>query len=493
MSAPHLTPEEFREQGHRVVDWIADYWASVDDLPVLAQVRPGEVAAALPTSAPEQPETLDAVLADLDAHLVRGLTHWQHPRFFAYFPANSSPAGVLGDLLSSGIGTQGMLWATSPAATELEQVVLDWLRQALALPDAFARGGTGGGVIQDTASTATFTAVLAALHRATGGAARRDGVPAGAFAIYGSTQAHSSLLKAAMMSGLGERAVRSVAVDPKTQSMDVAALREAMAADAAAGVRPVLVQSAVGTTSTGAIDPTAAIAEVAAEHGAWLHVDAAWAGVAAVCPEHRWIHDGVEHADSYVTNPHKWLLTTFDCSAFWVRDRADLVGALSILPEYLRNPASESGAVVDYRDWHPQLGRRFRALKLWTVLRTYGLSGLRAHIEAGVAQATRFADLVRADDRFEIVTEPVLGLVVFRVVGGDIGDERTMALMEAVNASGTAYLSHTKVEGRAALRLATGSWRTTDADIDRTWEALVAHCRSDDSATQGRRKHRSAG
>jgi aromatic-L-amino-acid decarboxylase len=235
----------------------------------------------------------------------------------------------------------------------------------------------------------------------------------------------------------------------------------------------VLVQSAVGTTSTGAVDPTAAIAEVTAEHGAWLHVDAAWAGVAAVCPEHRWIHDGVEHADSYVTNPHKWLLTTFDCSAFWVRDRTELVGALSILPEYLRNPATESGAVVDYRDWHPQLGRRFRAVKLWTVLRTYGLSGLRKHIESGVAQAARFADLVRADDRFEIVTEPVLGLVVFRVVGGDEGDERTMALMEAVNASGTAYLSHTKVEGRVALRLAAGSWRTTEADIDRTWEALV--------------------
>ena len=366
----HLTPEEFREQGHRVVDWIADYWARLDGLPVLAQVRPGEVAAALPASLPEEPEPLDAVLADLDAMLVPGLTHWQHPRFFAYFPGNSSPAGVLGDLLSSGIGIQGMIWTTSPAATELEQVVLDQLREALGLPDAFARGGAGGGVIQDTASTATFTAVLAALHRATGGTARRDGVPAGTFAIYGSTQAHSSLLKAAMMSGLGERAVRSVAVDPKTQAMEVDALREAMAADRAAGVTPVMVQSAVGTTSTGAVDPTAAIAEVAQEHGAWLHVDAAWAGVAAVCPEHRWIHDGVEHADSYVTNPHKWLLTTFDCSAFWVRDRSALVGALSILPEYLRNPATESGAVVDYRDWHPQLGRRFRALKLWTVLRT---------------------------------------------------------------------------------------------------------------------------
>jgi aromatic-L-amino-acid decarboxylase len=453
MSAPHLTPEEFREHGHRVVDWVADYWAGLDGLPVLAQVAPGEVAAGLPGVVPDEPEPLEAVLGDLDALLVPGLTHWQHPRFFAYFPGNSSPAGVLGDLLSSGIGIQGMLWATSPAATELEQVVLDQLRLALGLPDTFARDGRGGGVIQDT------------------GSARVDGVPAGKLRIYGSTQAHSSLLKAAMMSGLGERAVRSIAVDPRTQAMDVAALRETMTADAAAGVRPVLVQSAVGTTSTGAVDPTSAIAEVAREHEAWLHVDAAWAGVAAVCPEYRWIHDGVEQADSYVTNPHKWLLTTFDCSAFWVRDRDDLVGALSILPEYLRNPASESGAVVDYRDWHPQLGRRFRALKLWTVLRSYGLTGLRAHIEAGVAQAARFAELVRADERFEIVTEPVLGLVVFRVVGED---DRTMALMEAVNASGSAYLSHTRVEGRAALRLATGSWRTTQADIDRTWAALVA-------------------
>ena len=466
-----MSPEEFREHGHQVVDWIADYWSSVGERPVLAQVQPGEVASALPTTVPEQPESLDAVLADLDRVLVPGLTHWQHPRFFAYFPANSSPAGVLGDLLSSGIGAQGMIWATSPAVTELEQVVLDQLRGALGLPDAFAHGGAGGGVIQDTASTATFTAVLAALHRATEGGARRDGVPAGRSTIYGSTQAHSSLLKAAMMSGLGESAVRAIAVDPKTQAMDAAALREAMAADVGSGLTPVLVQAAVGTTSTGAVDPVAEIATVAREHGAWLHVDAAWAGVAAVCPEHRWIHDGVEHADSYVTNPHKWLLTTFDCSAFWVRDRSALVGALSILPEYLRNPATESGAVVDYRDWHPQLGRRFRALKLWTVLRTYGLSGLRTHIENGVRQATQFADRVRADGRFEMVTEPVLGLVVFRVVGDD---DATMALMETVNASGTAYLSHTKVEGRTALRMAVGSWQTTDADVERTWEALVS-------------------
>ena len=272
------------------------------------------------------------------------------------------------------------------------------------------------------------------------------------------------------MSGLGEDAVRSIEVDPVTQAMDAAALRATIESDRSAGRIPVLIQAAVGTTSTGAVDPVTEIGAIAREYAVWLHVDAAWAGVAAVCPELRWVNDGVaEYADSYVTNPHKWLLTTFDCSTFWVRDRAALIGALSILPEYLRNPASESGAVVDYRDWHPQLGRRFRAVKLWTVLRTYGLEGLRAHIRSGVELAAHFADLVRSDQRFEIVTEPVLGLVVFRVVGED---DLTMSAMDALNASGVAYLSHTKVNGRAALRLAVGSWRTTRDDLDRTWQEL---------------------
>ncbi|WP_207206758.1 pyridoxal phosphate-dependent decarboxylase family protein [Nocardioides ganghwensis] len=465
----HMSPEEFRRQGHAAIDWIADYWASLDDLPVRAQVAPGDVRRQLPASAPEAGEPFDAVLADLDRVVVPGLTHWQHPRFFAYFPANSSPAAILGDLLSSGIGAQGMIWATSPAVTEVEQVVLDWFAEALGLPEDFRSDGPGGGVIQDTASTATFTALLAALHRASGGEVRRHGLGDAGWRVYGSTQAHSSLVKAAIMAGLGEDAVRAIGVDPLTQAMDLDALRAAIEADVELGLTPVLVHLAAGSTSTGAMDDVVGAGRIAREHGAWVHVDAAWAGVAAVCPEHRAHLAGVESADSFVTNPHKWLLTTFDCSTFWVRDRAALTGALSILPEYLRNAASESGEVVDYRDWHPQLGRRFRAIKLWAVLRTYGLEGLRAHIRSGVELAAHVADLVAADDRFEMVTEPSLSLVVFRLTAGD---EQTLAAMEEVNASGEAYLSHTTVEGRAAIRLAVGSWRTTEADVDRTWRAL---------------------
>jgi aromatic-L-amino-acid decarboxylase len=464
-----MTPEEFRRHGHAAIDWIADYWASLDALPVRAQVAPGDVRRQMPASAPEDGEPFDALLADLDRVVVPGLTHWQHPRFFAYFPANSSPAAILGDLLSSGIGAQGMIWATSPAVTEVEQVVLDWFAEALDLPADFRSDGPGGGVIQDTASTATFTALLAALHRASGGEIRRHGLGDAGWRVYGSTQAHSSLVKAAIMAGLGEDAVRAIDVDPQTQAMDLDALRAAIEADVELGLTPVLVHLAAGSTSTGAMDDIAGAGRIARELGAWVHVDAAWAGVAAVCPEHRGHLAGVESADSFVTNPHKWLLTTFDCSTFWVRDRAALTGALSILPEYLRNAATESGEVVDYRDWHPQLGRRFRAIKLWAVLRTYGLEGLRAHIRSGVDLAAHVAELVAADDRFAMVTEPSLSLVVFRLTAGD---EQTMAAMEAVNASGEAYLSHTTVEGRVAIRLAVGSWRTTRADVDRTWRAL---------------------
>lgn len=468
---PHMSPDEFRKHGHKVIDWIADYWQTVGAMPVLSQVEPGDVRSQIPLQPPSHPEPFQNLLADLDDVVLPGITHWQHPRFFAYFPANSSPAAILGDLLSSGLGAQGMLWSTSPAVTEIEQRVTDWLAEALGLGD-WCRNehGIGGGVIQDTASTATMTALLAALHRASGGSVRDDGLQSNArYAIYASTEAHSSLLKAAMMTGIGHDNVRQIPVDARTQQMNIDALADAVACDIAEGITPAMVLSAVGTTATCAIDDTRRIGQIAAEHDIWLHVDAAFAGVAAICEEHRALLDGIdEYADSMVTNPHKWLLTTFDCSVLWVRDRAALTDALTITPEYLRNAASDSGQVVDYRDWHPQLGRRFRAMKLWSVMRTYGISGLQAHIRSGVALAEQLERLLSADDRFEIVLPRTLSLVCFALRDAD----RTEALLDAVNRTGAAYLTHTRLNGRYVIRVSVGSVWTTTADIDTLWTTI---------------------
>lgn len=466
-----MTPDEFRRHGREVVDWIADYLERVESLPVLSPVEPGGVRELLPDHPPEHGEPFAALLADLDRVVLPGITHWQHPSFFAYFPANSSGPAVLGDLLSAGLGAQGMIWATSPACTELEQHVLDWLAELLDLPARFGSEGPGGGVIQDTASSATLVALLAALHRASGGETGRTGVT-GRYAVYGSTQAHSSLEKAVRVAGLGASALRLVGVDPDTLALDPVELRRLVEADRSAGITPVMVMAAVGTTSTTAIDPVWSIGELCREQSIWLHVDAAYAGVAAICPEFRWIHRGVgEYADSYCTNPHKWLLTNFDCDAFWVADRAALTGALSILPEFLRNSASESGRVVDYRDWQVPLGRRFRALKLWAVIRWYGADGLRAHIRGHVAAAQWFADQVRADDRFEIVAPHPLSLVCFRLRGADGPNEQ---LLKALNASGELYLSHTRVRGAYTLRMAIGATRTEARHVEAAWATIQA-------------------
>ncbi len=466
-----MTAEEFRRHGHAVIDWIADYHQRLESFPVLSQVAPGEVRAGLPAAAPEHGEPFDAVLADLDARILPGVTHWQHPSFFAYFPANVSGPAILGDLLASGLGVQGMLWATSPAATELETHVLDWLADLLGLPAGFRSDGPGGGVIQHSASDATLVALLAALHRASGGRTEHAGVAAGDYAVYTSGQTHSSVAKACRVAGLGSDRLRLVDVDPATQRARPDHLRALVDADVAAGITPALVVASVGATGTGAVDPVAELAEIARGAGAWVHVDAAWAGVAAVAPELRWLNDGLELVDSYATNPHKWLLTNFDCDAFWVADRTSLVGALSILPEYLRNAASESGEVIDYRDWHVPLGRRFRALKLWAVLRCYGAEGLRAHVRKHVELAGEFASWVGADDRFELVTPPSLSLVTFRLRAGD---DVTRALMERVNASGHMYLTHTVVDGAVALRLAIGSPWTERRHVEAAWELLSA-------------------
>jgi aromatic-L-amino-acid/L-tryptophan decarboxylase len=465
-----MTSDEFRRYGHDVVDWIADYYEHIESFPVLSPVAPGDVRAALPGRPPEHGEPFEDVLRDMDRVVLPGITHWQHPSFFAYFPANASGPAILGDLLASGLGVQGMLWATSPAATELETLVLDWLVELLDLPERFRSDGPGGGVIQHTASDATLVALLSALHRASGGATEHAGVSSGRFTVYTSEQTHSSVEKACRIAGLGADALRKLDVDPSTLAARPDHLRELVAADRAAGHVPAMVVASVGTTGTGAIDPVGALAAIANEAGAWLHVDAAWAGVAAIAPEHRWLNDGLEHADSYATNPHKWLLTNFDCDTFWVADRSALLGALSILPEYLRNTATESGAVIDYRDWHVPLGRRFRALKLWAVIRWYGADGLREHIRKHVALAQDFAARVAGDDRFELVAPHPLSLVTFRLTDGD---DATLALMRRVNESGAAYFTHTVVNGRAALRLAVGSPLTEQRHVDAVWRLLA--------------------
>ncbi len=464
-----MTPDEFREYGRQVVDWIADYYERLESFPVLSQVSPGDVRAGLPADPPNTGEPFADLLADLDRVILPGVTHWQHPSFFAYFPANASGPSILGDLLASGLGVQGMLWATSPAATELETHVLDWLVTLLGLPDRFRSDGAGGGVIQHSASDSALVALLAALHRASGGATERHGIATARFTVYTSGQTHSSVEKACRIAGLGSVALRRIDVEPRALAARPDSLRTLVERDVADGYTPALVVASVGATGTGAVDPVGALAAIAHEHGAWLHVDAAWAGVAAVAPEFRWLNDGLDRADSYCTNPHKWLLTNFDCDAFYVADRAALIGALSILPEYLRNAATESGAVIDYRDWHVPLGRRFRALKLWAVIRWYGAEGLAAHVRTHVDLTQRFASWVAADERFELVAPHPLSLVTFRLRAGD---EATRAVMDTVNASGELYLTHTVVAGRTVLRLAIGSPQTQLRHVEAAWRAL---------------------
>ena len=463
----HMSPEEFRRHGHATVDWVASYLERLERFPVLSHAAPGDVRAALPATPPEQGEPFDAILADVERLILPGITHWQSPNFFAYFSANASPPAMLAELVAAGLGVQGMLWATSPACTELETHVLDWLADALSLPEAFTSRGTGGGVIQDTASSATLCALLAARDRVTDGAATERGIPAGLTA-YASSQAHSSVEKAVGIAGLGRKQLRLVDVDG-SYAMREDALDEAIRADRAAGRTPCFVAATVGTTSSTAIDPVRAIAEVCRRHGVWLHVDAALAGNAALCPEFRHLQDGLELADSYCVNPHKWMLTNFDCDAFYVADRTALVRALSILPEYLRNQATEAGAVLDYRDWQIPLGRRFRALKLWFVMRSYGLEGLRRHIRHHVDLAQRFAEWVRADARFEIVAPVPLTLVCFRLRGEDGPNER---LLSALNATGEIFLTHTRLDGRFVLRLAVGGTFTAARHVEAAWRRI---------------------
>lgn len=460
-------PEPFRAQLLALVDWITRYYERLPTLPVLSRVAPGEVFSALPASAPELPEAFDAVLADLDRIVVPGLTHWQSPNFFAYFPANASGPSMLADLLSAALGVQGMLWQTSPACTEVETRMLDWLAEACALPAAFRAGGAGGGVLQDSASGAALCALIAARERATGGRSNEQGYQGGLVA-YTSSQAHSSLDKAVMLAGIGRANLRKLAVDER-YALDPAALASAIREDRARGLTPFFVCATVGTTSSLACDPLRAIGDICRDEGLWLHVDAAMAGSAGLLPEARAIFDGLELADSYCFNPHKWLLTNFDCSCFYVARRRDLTSALSITPEYLRNEASEAGEVFDYRDWQVPLGRRFRALKLWFVLRGFGLAGLRALLREHLTLAQAFGRWVAADPAFELVTPVSLNLVCFR---HRAGDDFTRRLQARVNAEGRLFISHTALRGQHVLRLCVGQAATEASHVAAAWDTL---------------------
>jgi len=458
-----VTAADFRVDGAAALDWVARYLEGLERYPVSSSVAPGEIAALLPAHAPEAPEPFEAVLADLDRVVMPGITHWQAPGFFAYFPASSSPPAVIGELVSAGLAVNGMLWATSPACTELEMVVLDWLAELLALPAHFHSSGSGGGVIEDSASSATLCALVAARERA-----QREGVPIDGLTIYATDEAHSSMAKGAKVAGFKPRQLRRVPVR-SDYSMDPDALATLIDEDRAAGLVPCFALATAGTTSSLAFDPLRAIGTICTERGIWLHVDAAMAGSAALCPELRGFHDGVELADSYAFNPHKWLLVNFDCDCFYVRDRAALTEALSVTPEYLRNPASNAGTVVDYRDWQVPLGRRFRALKLWFVLRAYGAEGLRRHLRHHVELAHRLRARLDADERFELCAPPALSLLCFAHVSGNAVTER---LLSELNATRRVLLSHTVLDGRYTIRCAIGGTWTEERHVDALW-ALI--------------------
>jgi aromatic-L-amino-acid decarboxylase len=453
-----MHPDEFRRHGHQLVDWMADYFARVGDLPVTPAVLPGDIRRRLPTDPPAAGEPFDALFGDFRELILPGMTHWNHPGWFAYFPGNNSPPSVLGEMLTAAMGAQCMSWATSPAATELEQVVTDWLRGMIGLPAGFT------GVIQDTASTATLVALISARERAGNDTA---------LAVYASREAHSSVAKGARLAGYGTDRLRHIPVDAAF-ALDPAALERAIEADRAAGLTPACVVATIGSTSSTAIDPVEAIAAVCRRHGAWLHVDAAYAGSAAIVPELRPHFAGMEQADSVVFNPHKWLLTNFDCSAHFVRDVDALLRACRASPEYLRT--THDAEVVNYRDWGIQLGRRFRALKLWFVIRSYGVEGLQAMIRRHVALARELAGWVGSDSRFELMAPVPFGLVCFRWRPADRPepeiDRLNEALLDRVNASRRVHLTHTRLGGRYVIRLVVGQRETGREHVEEAWRLI---------------------
>jgi aromatic-L-amino-acid decarboxylase len=465
-----MSPEDFRRYGHQVVDWIANYLAHPERYPVLSQNQPGDVKKALPSKAPERGEAMETMLADLDRIIVPGVTHWNHPGFFAYFATSGSAPGILGEMLAAAFNVNAMLWRTSPSATELEEVTISWLRQMLGLSEEF------GGVIYDTASISSLCAIAAAREAVTDLRVREEGLGTSntRLRLYCSEQAHSSIDKAVITLGIGQQGVRKIGTDSEFR-MDASSLARAIEEDRANGWRPFCVVATVGTTSTTSIDPVPQLAEICQREGLWLHVDAAYGGSAAVVPEMKWVLDGCEHADSIVMNPHKWLFVPVDLSVLFCKRMDVLRQAFSLVPEYLRT--GDADEVQNFMDYGPQLGRRFRAIKLWFVMRYFGVEGLAARIREHIAMARKFSAWVDLSPDFERLAPVPFSVVCFRAHPQRISSEAELdtlneRLMDEVNRRGKVYLSHTKLKGVFTLRLAIGNIRTTREYVKLAWDEL---------------------
>lgn len=466
-----MTPDSFRQHAHALVDWMADYLENVGHYPVAPQTQPGDVLKQLPLHAPDLPEAFVDIFKDFETQILPGMTHWQHPHFFAYFPASTSPPSLLAEMLMSTLGAQCMSWLTSPAATELEERVMEWLRIAIDLPPEFT------GVIQDSASGATLCALLCARERASAGKVNTEGFTGQQqrFRVYASTEAHASIEKGVRIAGIGSDNLVKIPVDTAF-AMDVAALEQAILRDVEQGYTPLCVVAAWGTTSSTALDPLAPIAALCQQHQLWLHVDAAYAGSAFILPEHRQRANGVEQADSMVFNPHKWLMTHFDCSAYFVKDTALLTRTLGLTPEYLKTDLDRE--VNNYRDWGIPLGRRFRALKLWFVLRSYGVSGLQKILREQIEWVQALAETIAQHNNFEVLAPVPLNLVCFRYAPPETSEaERELfnqRLLSAVNNTGSIFITHTRLKGVYSLRLVAGNPNTTQEHISRAWHLIQA-------------------
>ncbi|XP_030972406.1 tyrosine decarboxylase 1-like [Quercus lobata] len=483
-----LDPQEFRRNGHLVIDFIADYYQNIEKYQVLSQVEPGYLRKLLPESAPYHAEPIEIILQDVQKYIMPGITHWQSPNYFAYFPSSGSVAGFLGEMLSTGFNVVGFNWMSSPAATELECIVMDWLGEMLKLPKSFLFSGNGGGVLQGTTCEAILCTLTAARDQMLSQFGR-DKI--GNLVVYGSDQTHSALQKAAQIAGIYPKNFRAIKTTKSTlYGLCPNSLRATIQSDVQAGLVPLFLCATVGTTSTNAIDPIGPLCEVAKDFGIWVHIDAAYAGSAFICPEFRHFIDGIEGANSFTLNAHKWFFTTLDCCCLWVKDPSALIKSLSTNAEFLRNKASDSKQVVDYKDWQITLSRRFRAMKLWLVLRNYGVANLRNFLRSHVKMAKLFEELVGLDNRFEVIAPRNFALVCFRVLPSPKGmdgyeegeakqveraNELNKKLLESINGSGKVYMSPTVVDGAYIIRCAIGATLTEERHVIMAWKIVKEH------------------